>query len=102
MHGYIGDSGFIYEHLKPFPEANITAIISGYEAIPIGWFEDESDRIIAQCFFLLGIHTDKTLGQSLRWRNFRKPIEKMVLNQVNPIIISEVLSDLTAVAANGK
>lgn len=81
---------------------NITAIISGYEAIQIGWFEDESERIIAQCFFLPGIHTDKTLGESLRWGNFGKPLVKMVLNQVNPVIVSEVLSDLTAVAAKGK
>ena len=102
MPGSLCDSGFIYEHLKPFYAANITAIVTGYEGIQIGFAGDETDRIIAQCFFIPGIHTAKTLGESLRWGSFAKPIVKVQLNKVNPVIISETLNDLTAVAAKDK
>lgn len=90
FHGSLGDSSFIYEHLKPFYDANITAIVTGYEGIQIGLAGDESNRIIAQCFFLPGIHKYNPLNGS-----FANLIEKVPLNNVNPLIISEVLSNLT-------
>ncbi len=102
MRGSLCDSGFIYEHLKSFEGGNITAIVNGYEGIQIGLSEDESARTIPQCFFIPGIHTEKTLGESLRWGRFAKPIVKVPLHNINPVIISEVLIDLTAVAAKGK
>ncbi|MGC1396811.1 MAG: DUF4132 domain-containing protein, partial [Coleofasciculaceae cyanobacterium] len=101
IRGCLCDSGFIYEHLKPFSEAKITAIVSGYERIQIGWTGGEDERTIPQCFFIPGIHTAKTLGDSLRWGSFAKQVEKVQLSNVNPVIISEVLKDLTA-AAKGK
>jgi predicted DNA-binding WGR domain protein len=102
VRGTLCDHGCFYEHLKPFYGANVTAIVGGYEGIPTGMIVDWDDQAIAQCFFTPGIRTANSFGEPIHWHTYRHPLEIMPLSEVDPVLISEVLSDLSAVAAKGK
>lgn len=82
------DAGIFAEHFKPFPSANVTAIVE-YEGVPISYPDDWDDQSIERCYFLEGISVNI-------YANRNKAI---VLGNVDPLVISEVLRDLTAIAA---
>jgi hypothetical protein len=91
MRGIPQDAGVFYEHSKPFYGANMTAVVS-YDGVPVGYMDGWEDQSIESCCFLSGIYTPGVY-----------PIhEKIPLDQVDPIVISEVLKDLQAIAAKAK
>jgi hypothetical protein len=89
VRGIPQDGGVFYEHSKPFYGANITAIVQ-YQGVPIGYMDGWDDQSIECCFFLDGIYTPEM------YPNHNKAIQ---LGDVDAIVISEVLKDLTAIAA---
>jgi len=97
------DHGCFYEHLKPFYSANVTAVVGEYDGgIPTGMIGDWDYPAITQCFFIPGIHTADSFGHPIHWYTLWHPLERMPLSEVDPVLISEVISDLSAVAAKGK
>jgi predicted DNA-binding WGR domain protein len=100
VRGALCDHGCFYEHLKPFYHKNITAIVGGYDGIATGMVGDWGEQTIPECFFVLGRHTAKTLGNPVHW--LQQPLKKVSLSQVYPLLISEVLRDLYTVKTKGK
>jgi hypothetical protein len=86
------DAGHFHEHSKPFSAAQVTAIVE-YEGIPVGYREGWVDQTMGRCFFISGIYRPVI---------YPKHPDPLPLGQIDPVVISEVLADLTAVTAKGK
>ena len=86
------DAGIFHEHTKPFEGANVTAVIQ-YPGIPVGDMVDWEDQDVEKCFFVPGIYspTDYPRHEII-----------LPLGAVDPVVISEVLGTLGALAAKGK
>jgi hypothetical protein len=86
------DAGMFSEHSKPFPSANVTAVIQ-YDGIPIGAMQGFDDQKIWRCFFVPGIYTPKVY-----------PDHKgaLKLGDVHPVVVSEVLRDLHALQGKAR
>ena len=83
------DGGVFHEHSKPFYGAGVTAIVQ-YPGVPIGYVEGWEDQTIERCFFLPGTYMPRDYPDHKR---------RVKLGKVDPVVISEVLRDLTALAA---
>lgn len=85
------DAGGYDNHGKHFPAAGITAIVQ-HEPLYIGSLADSPDTPIHECYFTAGAYDRSGWagGQA------KIPIEK-----IDPLIVSEVLGDLQAVASKG-
>jgi predicted DNA-binding WGR domain protein len=97
--GILHDHGDYSLHFKYFPAADITAVVGDYEAVfvDLGTYVGEVDRIDG-CCFLPGLQNhldDYPIG------SYRRELKDrcMPLGKVDSIVISEVLKDLTTVAA---
>jgi len=86
------DAGIYSEHSKPFYGANATAIVQ-YQGIPIGYMEGWEDQVMECCFFVPGIYTPAI------YQDHKK---KLILGTIDPVAISEVLRDLSIIAAKAK
>ncbi len=84
------DAGIFYSHSKPFYGANVTAVVEYEEGVPVGYMDGWDNQTVTRCFFVPGI-----------WRPEMYPDHKdrVPLASVDPVVISEVLTDLTIVAA---
>jgi hypothetical protein len=92
VRGVPQDAGIFSEHIKSFPGANVTAVVE-YEGVPIGYMDGWDDQSIERCYFLTGIHN------TYAYFDRQKAI---VLGKIDPLVISEVLRDLTAIAVKSK
>ncbi len=86
------DAGVFSEHCKPFVGANVTAVIQ-YPGIPVGYMVDWHDQKLGKCFFVPGIYTPTSYPEHKN---------ALPLGAVDPVVISEVLGTLGAVASKGK
>jgi len=86
------DGGVFYSHSKPFYGANVTAIVQ-YEGVPVGYMEGWDDQSIEKCYFIPGIWKPD-------WYADHK--NQIPLGEVDPVVISEVLGDLSGIAAKAK
>ncbi|MCU0551562.1 MAG: DUF4132 domain-containing protein [Leptolyngbya sp. Prado105] len=86
--GVIADAGIFSDHSKPFYGADITAVVE-YDGVPIGYVDGWNDQSIERCFFVKGVEH--------RYCDRRNAI---ALQDVDPIVISEVLRDLSAIQAS--
>jgi predicted DNA-binding WGR domain protein len=86
------DAGIFYEHSKPFYGANVTAVVQ-YDGVPVGYYEGWDDQKMERCFFVPGIYTPEMYPEHK---------QALPLGEVDPVVISEVLNDLTSIAAKGK
>lgn len=84
-----GDGGSFDEHSKPFPGCGVTAVVTYDGTVGFGYIDPNSMLSISDCFFVAGGR--RTWGA--------KGTE---LAAVDPVAISEVLSDLGALAAKAK
>ncbi len=91
--GVPGDGGVYYEHSKPFPEDNVTAIVQ-YEGIPIGYLGGWNNQEIERCFLVPGVYKANEA--------YPKHEKRIPLGEVNRVIMSEVLRDLELIASKGK
>jgi hypothetical protein len=92
VRGIPEDGGVFSEHSKPFYGANITAIVQ-YYGVPVGYMEGWEDQAIESCFFLEGIYTPQMYPDHK---------QAIALGKIDPVVISEVLQDLTAIAAKAQ
>lgn len=90
--GAVLDGRTFTEHLKYFAGADVTAIAE-YEHILIGMISDSAPQDIKGCYFARG-----NVGSN-GYPNNRAAIQ---LESIDPIILSEVLSDLTKVTAKAR
>ncbi|MBY0523277.1 MAG: DUF4132 domain-containing protein [Gemmataceae bacterium] len=88
------DHGVIMEYCKPFPSANVSALVCFEDGIPMG-LPDWEDQKITHCFFLPGVY----VPESYPHHDKKK---KVALGKVDPVVLSEVLADLATVAAKAK
>lgn len=93
IRGYGMDGGGFDEHSKPFPGSNVTAVIHYDGMVAFGFIDPNESLSFKGCYFVTGLrgpsgyaHNEKTLA----------------LSKVDPIAVSEVLSDLSALAAKAK
>ena len=87
------DAGLFDEHSKPFPGSGVTAVVQYEGVVGYGYIDPNSSIAFKQCYFVSGVrgpsgyaHKEKTLP----------------LGEVDPVAVSEVLSDLSALAAKAK
>jgi predicted DNA-binding WGR domain protein len=92
VRGIPQDAGIFYEHSKPFYGANITAVAQYEEGVPVGYMEGWDDQRLTSCFFVPAIYTPTS---------YPKHSDALPLGKVDPVVISEVLRDLTLVASKG-
>jgi predicted DNA-binding WGR domain protein len=100
--GILHDHGDYSLHFKYFPAADLTAVVGDYEAVfvDLGTYVGEVDKIDG-CCFLSGLQNhldDYPIG------SYRQELKDrcIPLGKVDAIVISEVLKDLTTVAAKAK
>ncbi|HTU93527.1 MAG TPA: DUF4132 domain-containing protein, partial [Gemmataceae bacterium] len=91
--GSASDHGVIQEFSKQFPAANVTAVIENQEGIPLSLGPDAfGDQWIERCYFLRGLYSPEGSGYD----------ENLpTLADIDPLVISEVLVDLTNLASKG-
>ena len=87
------DAGVFHEHDKPFYGANVTAVVSYEDGVPIGYMEGWDDQRVTGCYFVRGLS-----GSGWDYPDSRKGLP---LGTVDPVVISEVLSDLYLLASKG-
>ena len=85
------DGGSFHGHSKPYHEANITAVIE-YETVQAGTIF-AFEAAIGRCFFVPGIYTP---GMCPDHR------DALLLGEVDPGVLSEVLGDLHVVAGKAQ
>ena len=83
-----GDGGGFYEHSKSFPGSNVTAVVTYDGTVAFGYIDPNETLTLGSCSFVAG-------GANRR-------SAKVALGKVDPVAISEVLSDLSALAAKAK
>ncbi|MFO0953038.1 MAG: DUF4132 domain-containing protein [Isosphaeraceae bacterium] len=86
------DAGIFHSHTKAFEGAGVTAVVE-YPGIPVGALIDWDDQEIEKCFFVRGLLTPKM------YPDYKNPLP---LGQVDPVVISEVLGTLGALASKAK
>lgn len=92
MRGIPQDGGCFDEFAKQFEAAHVTAIVQ-FPGVPIGYYDDWEDQDIETCYFLSGLQQPS---------GYRKPEGALRLKQIDRVVISEVLKDLSALAYKGK
>lgn len=93
VRGMPEDGGVFWEHSKPFYGANVTAILNYQDGIPIGYMEGWDDQELEGCFFVPGIYDPRTYADHSK---------KLLLGEIDPVVMSEVLADLTVLASKAK
>jgi predicted DNA-binding WGR domain protein len=86
------DAGIVSEHWKPFPSAGVVAAIEYEEGVPIGYMEGWDDQRLRRCYFIAG-------DREPDWFDAAKAVP---LSQIDPVVVREVLADLTTLASKGK
>ena len=89
------DNGVFCEHFKHFPGVPATASISYRDGLPVGYVQGWEDQELDVCCFEPGLN----VPQDWAWYRQRKKIK---LSTLDPVVISEVLSDLHTLAAKAK
>ncbi|MCA9071627.1 MAG: DUF4132 domain-containing protein, partial [Planctomycetaceae bacterium] len=84
------DNGVFQEHYKHFYSADLTASIHYEYGIGINFYSEEEDQTLENCLFLKGIY--KPTG-------WPRHVPQVKLGSVDPVIVSEVLSDLMELEA---
>src|SRR5262245_17852505 len=82
--GWVRDSpgyGISSEHRREFPGPRVTAVLDYEPGIPTGDPRQAPDQVLGRCFFPGGY--------------------TVLLGQVDPVVLSEVLKDLTTLASKG-
>jgi len=86
------DAGTFDEHSKPFESAGVTAVLTYRDGVPVGDMEGWDDQTLDACVFVRGI-----TGPS-GFRRYQQ-LDMVPPREVDSVVISEVLGDLTVVAA---
>jgi hypothetical protein len=87
------DGGCFDEHSKPFPAANVTAVVHYEGNVGFGYIDPNETVKFETCYFVEGIR--KPSGYASNEKSIK-------IGEVDPVAVSEVLTDLSALAAKGK
>ena len=87
------DGGVFHEHSKPFYGADVTAILQYEDGVPVGYMEGWDDQKLSGCFFVPGIYTADIYPDHKK---------RMTLADVDEVVLSEVLADLTTLVSKAK
>ncbi|MGB8700003.1 MAG: DUF4132 domain-containing protein, partial [Thermosynechococcaceae cyanobacterium] len=90
------DQGEIQVHCKYFPKADLMAIVGEYENVFHGG-DIYGSEAIDGCCFVSGHYIPEDYPQDRQWVNFKEPPRKP-LGTIDPLLMSEVLRELTAIA----
>jgi len=90
VRGIPADAGYIDEHSKPFYGAHVTAVAQYETGFCVGYLQDSEDMEIDRVVFIPGI-----AGPEM----YRDIKETIPLKDIDPVVISEVLADMTLVAS---
>jgi hypothetical protein len=82
-----GDGGSFDQHTKPFPGCGVTAVVHYDGAVGFGYIDPGSTLTIDSCYFIAGL------------TNYAWNAKKLELGTVDAVAVSEVLSELGALAA---
>ncbi len=88
-----GDGGGFYGHSKHFPFAGVTANVTYEGTVGYGYIDPNELLTFETCYFT----ADE--GERKTWRYKEK---QMKLGDVNPVVTSEVIKDLSELAAKAK
>jgi hypothetical protein len=87
--GAAQDAGMYYSHAKYYPFANLTAFVR-YYGVPMGYWDFDKQGIDA-CFFVKGEHRPEGYSE-------HKEAEMLPLKDIPPVVLSETLRILHAIA----
>ena len=91
--GSADNHGVITEFSKQFPAADVTAVIENEDGVMLGMMDASSDQRIKRCLFLKGLYS------SVSYPNHKNMLP---LKGIDPLVLSEVLADLTTLGSKGK
>ena len=94
IRGRPADAGGFSEHVKPFYSSGITAIVDYEPGAYVSSVADSEDQTITGVFFVPRIYS-----ATEHWPSHD---DRIPWNQVDPVVVSEVLADLTAIVAKAK
>ncbi len=92
LRGLAMDAGCFDEHSKPFPAADLTAVVIYEGTVGMGYIDPNEYLTLDRCYFVRGNRPPSGYEQEAG----------IPLNEVDPIVISEVLNDLQQIAGKGK
>lgn len=87
------DGGGFCGHFKPFYGSNITAVIQYSDGVAPGWIVDAGDQQIRYVTCVPGIR------KAEYWPTHN---DRLVLGEIDPVVLSEVLNDMLYVASKAK
>jgi hypothetical protein len=94
IRGVAADAGCFDEHAKAFYGAGVTAVINYSPSVNAGFIADSDDQTIDALYFIPKLYTPTD------WWPEHK--DRVPWKSIDPTIVSEVLSDLTAVVSKVK
>jgi hypothetical protein len=95
--GQIQDHGDFHEHCKHFPSANVTAVTEYDGDLWVSNIADLTKIGIKRCTFW-----EDTVVTDWRWQQDAKKMKPLTLSEVDPVVLSEVLADLTFLATKAE
>jgi hypothetical protein len=93
--GPLHDHGDFHEHYKQFPGADVTAVAEYDGGLWAGNIADPHPVAVKRCTFLKGL-----VAPDRVWR--RDQPKALTLGDVDPVVLSEVLADLTFLASKAE
>lgn len=87
------DAGGYYGHSRPFPFANVTAVITYEEGLFVGGYDIYDHQTVTGCFFVPGLYEP---------RMYPRHKARVPLGEVSPMVVSEVLSLLHVLAGKAE
>jgi predicted DNA-binding WGR domain protein len=91
--GVAMDGGCFDEHSKQFPAANVTAIVNYEGTVAMGYIDPNETLILQDVIFVPGMRAPSGYGEDLN--------KALKLSDVSPVVLSEVMADLTALSVKG-
>jgi predicted DNA-binding WGR domain protein len=87
------DAGVFDEHSRQFPAAKVTALVTYEGTVGMGYISPDEQLTITGCAFVDGLRAPSGYGSREK---------RLKLGDVDPIVFSETVHDLTVVASKAK
>ena len=94
LRGVPADAGGFNEHAKPFYAAGITAIVNYDPGSYVSYITESEDQKITEVYFIPRIYVPDEW-----WPAHKK---RVPWKKIDPVVVSEVLADLSAIVAKAK
>lgn len=84
------DAGGFYEHVKAYPAAGCTAVITYDGCVSMGYIDPNETLAVTECFLVPGVYSAAS---------YPEHDNRQALSGADPVVLSEVLADILALAA---